>query len=357
MVTVALHNWLALYRTPGVGPAKFHQCLANDPELLHLPAWVSPDWQAVEHDLTWQQQTDCHILTLYHEKYPSLLKEIVHPPPLLFVQGDVDILNKNQLAIVGSRNPSSRGASIAHDFAKHLSSIGILVTSGLAIGIDAASHNGALSVSNGKTIAVLASGLDQIYPRTNKKLAANIIANGALVTEFPLGVRPIAHNFPRRNRIISGLSLGVLVVEAAVKSGALITAEFANEQGREVFAIPNTIDSPTAKGCHQLIKQGAKLVESAADILDELGIKLRNQELKPCAITKNKDTICAAAPLHAECLEILPFVDGYVTAVDEIIIRSKQPTQDVISKLLQLELYGHVLAVPGGYVRTLEYSS
>lgn len=355
-MTDVLPNWLALYRTPGVGSAKFKQCLLAEPELINLPTWVKPDWLAVEKDLQWQQQKNCYILTLQDPRYPALLREITNSPPILFVQGDIEILNNQQIALVGSRHPSAQGLETAYNFAKYLMELGFTITSGLALGIDAASHKGALACAQGKTLAVLGCGLDQIYPAANKKLAYQIIENGALISEFPIGVAPQAQNFPQRNRIISGLSLGVLVVEAAIKSGALITANIAAEQGREVFAIPGSIHNAKAKGCHKLIRQGAKLVESTEDVLEELSELLKPGAAKSCVVVKNKGNIPINSifsneiALDKEYLELLSYIDG-MTTVDELVIRSGYLVQKVSCILMQLELDGYITAVPGGYIR------
>lgn len=382
-----LRNWLALHRVPGVGPIKFQKCLSEDQTLASLPSWVQPDWKAVELDLQWQCQKNCYILTLLDVNYPKLLKEIANPPPLLFVQGNIDILQTRQIALVGSRNPSRIGVEVAYNFAKHFTELGFTITSGLAIGIDTASHKGALI--SGKTIAVLACGLDQMYPASNKKLAAEIIEKqGALISEFPVGIGPKAGNFPSRNRIISGLSLGVLVVEAAASSGALITAEIAAEQGREVFAIPGSIYNAKAKGCHKLIKQGAKLVDSVDDILEELNLLLSKPLSNKLLIKKQPrdmhkttaafgscysreslkslninigdisgisptDTDVSDVVLSSEYLELLAYINNQiVTSIDEVVIHSKRSIQEVSNILGQLELNGYITAVPGGYVRS-----
>jgi len=211
-----------------------------------------------------------HILTLHDPAYPALLKEIADPPPLLFVRGDPAVLSRPQLGIVGSRNPTPGGRSLAEDFARSLSRCGLVVTSGMALGIDAAGHRGALR-GGGTTLAVAGTGPDRIYPARHRDLARAIVEQGAIISEFAPGTPALPSNFPRRNRIISGLSLGVLVVEAACRSGSLITARLAAEQGREVFALPGSIHNPLARGCHHLIRQGAKLVEDIEDIVEELG--------------------------------------------------------------------------------------
>ena len=211
--------------------------------------------------MEWLSQPGNHVVHFQDAAYPALLKQIADPPPLLFVRGDRDYLAQPQLAIVGSRNPTHTGRALAREFAAHLASFGLTITSGLASGIDGAAHQGAIE-AGGTTLAVTGTGLDRVYPARHRDLAHRVAENGALVTEFPPGTAPLAANFPRRNRLISGLSLGTLVVEAALRSGSLITARSALEQGREVFAIPGSIHNPLARGCHALIRDGAKLVES-----------------------------------------------------------------------------------------------
>ncbi len=229
-----------------------------------------------------ESQTSLHCLTWDDPLYPRLLREIPRPPPLLYVRGDPSCLSLPQLAIVGSRNPSGGGSENAERFAHYLAERGFAITSGLALGIDAAAHRGALR-AGGKTIAVMGTGIDLIYPSRHRQLAQEIVdSGGALVSEFPLGTSSHASNFPQRNRIISGLSGGTLVVEAAVQSGSLITASYALQHDREVFAIPGSIHNPLARGCHQLIRQGATLVETAQDIVDQLAglLSYKRQEVK-----------------------------------------------------------------------------
>ena len=286
--TETLRHWLALIRAPQIGPATFFSLLNRftEPEAVFTASRSSleklglradtlayindPDWHQVDVDLAWLEQPGTEIILFNDNSYPPLLKTITDPPPLLFVIGDAAILKQKQLAMVGSRHPTPGGRETAHDFALHLATNGIVITSGLALGIDGASHEGALA-AGGLTVAVAGNGLDRVYPARHRELAHRISENGALVSEFPPGTAPVASNFPRRNRIISGLSMGVLVVEAALHSGSLITARTAIEQGREVFAVPGSIHNPQAKGCNSLIRQGAKLVETATDIFEELG--------------------------------------------------------------------------------------
>jgi len=354
-----LASWLALHRTPGVGTVTFARLLAQfgSPENVFLrsneaesvssrtrKALSEPNWGLVEKDLQWFEAADRHIITLHDERYPELLKQIADPPSILFVQGDVSLLSKWQIALVGSRNPSASGRDTAYEFSRYLGQGGIAITSGLAMGIDSAAHQGTLAVE-GKTIAVIGTGLDRVYPAKNRDLAHEIALTGAIVSEFALGTSPRAENFPRRNRIISGLSLGTLVVEAAVRSGSLITARMAMEQGREVFAIPGSIHNPLARGCHQLIRQGAKLVETAEDILEELG---------PLAGVQTEISI--DEPLVREELvksdgdyELLFKHLGYdPIQIDSLIEKCGLTADAVSSMLLLLELQGQVESFAGG---------
>ncbi len=346
-----LRNWLAVYHSPGVGSAKFHAYLRVDPHLAALPTGITPNWSGVESDLAWLQQPNTAIITLLDDRYPSLLKNIPSPPPLLYVRGDVNILSKPQLAIVGSRRPTAQGLEQAEYFARHFASLGFVVVSGLALGIDSASHKGALAANGGQTIAVLGNGVDYIYPAQNRSLTAKILTNGCLVSEFPIGTKPIAHHFPRRNRIISGLSLGVLVVEAAQDSGSLITAKYAGEQGREIFAIPGSISNSQVKGCHELIRQGAKLVESPSDVLEELPtlLKYAIRDKNAAAASVNPRLALLSTQQH----QLLNRIDYEVTNVDIIVERVGLSTSIVGGMLLELELQGLITAVPGGYARKL----
>ncbi len=350
--TTNLENWLALYHSPGIGNVTFNRWFSENPELNTLPDKARPDWLAVKRDLAWmQQQPRHHILTLQDSCYPIALRNIECPPPVLYVSGDLVCLNRPQIAMVGSRSPSPMGLEHALFFAKQLTSLGLQITSGLAIGVDAASHRGALSVPDATTIAVLANGLDTIYPQRHKDLATEIIERGCLLSEFPIGTAAAPGYFPRRNRIISGLSLGVLVVEAALNSGSLITARYAGEQGREVFAIPGPIDNPKAKGCHHLIRQGAKLVETPQDVLEELAALLN------CGI-RDKSFCGGIAPqsqvaLSSQQQQLLDFIDYDSTCVDAIVARTGLAANIVGTVILELELQGLITAVPGGYARKL----
>lgn len=278
-------------------------------------------------------------MSINDDQYPSLLKEISAPPPLLFINGNPDLLNHPQIAIVGSRNPSEVGKQIATDFAATLASHGFAITSGLALGIDAASHQGALKV-NGFTIAVAGTGPDRIYPARHQQLARDITQQGALVSEFPPGTSAKASHFPQRNRIISGLSMGLLVVEAAKKSGSLITARSAIDQGREVFAIPGSIHNPLARGCNALIRDGAKLVETTEDILEELKQFVGNPTSDP---EKTQ-----ALTIDSEHQALLNSIQYSPTSIDSLVQTTGNSVETISSMLLVLELQGFISAVAGG---------
>jgi DNA processing protein len=313
----------------------------------------------VEQDLLWLKLDPAHhIITLNQADYPSLLAQIHRPPPVLFLKGDVSLLQTIQLAIVGSRNPTPGGIDNARAFARNLAATGLTITSGLAAGIDGAAHQGALDVNKsgrkdgrqGRTIAVAATGLDRIYPSRHRDLAYDIAENGLLVSEFPVGTEPLRENFPRRNRLISGLSLGTLVVEAAVKSGSLITARYAMEQGREVFAIPGSIHSPLSKGCHWLIQQGAKLVETAEDIAEEIlpllpALDEENNENHP-------DTAVSVSNISKEERLLLDAIGFDPVSLDILLSRTGLAIEDLSVFLSQLELQKMINVLPGGrYIR------
>jgi len=358
-----LRYWLALHRAPLVGSRRFCAILAHfpSPRVLFetraadlaalgfkektIAYLCQPDWQAVEGDLQWLSASGHDCLILHDPRYPSLLREIPDPPPLVFVKGDVPALSSRQIAVVGSRNPSPSGRRIARDIASALVSAGYAITSGLALGIDASGHSGALE-AGGVTIAVAATGLDQVYPRRHQDLAREIVArNGALVSEFPPGIGPKADHFPRRNRIISGLSLGTLVVEAAPQSGSLITARLAAEQGREVFAIPGSIYNPLSRGCNELIKNGAKLIQTVEDIVEEFEAQLSVQAYKP-----SRETDAEHDQAH---MELLKYIAYDPTSVDTLVAATGNTPEAIVSMLLMLELQGHVASTPGGcYFRT-----
>ncbi|HKE93563.1 MAG TPA: DNA-processing protein DprA, partial [Povalibacter sp.] len=301
-----------------------------------------------------------HFIAANSIAYPRLLAELSDAPVGLYVRGNPELLAMPQLAMVGARNPTPPGAETAHSFAEHLARCGLSITSGLAVGIDAASHRGALAAS-GTTIAVCGTGLDSHYPRNNAGLAEEIATRGALVSEFPPGTPPLKCNFPRRNRIISGLALGTLVVEAAVQSGSLITARLAAEQGREVFAIPGSIHNPMARGCHRLIRQGAKLVETADDIFEELRAlagALHPPAQAAAAAPRPEmpgipEISATSGPRLDKEYEILLDALGFEPAgVDLLVVRTGLRADEVASMLLILELEGHINPYPGGlYVR------
>jgi DNA processing protein len=303
-------------------------------------------------ELTWLAQPGCHVVTLADPDYPTLLREIADPPPLLFVRGVKSVLTQPQIAVVGSRNPTATGCENAHHFAQTLAHAGLVITSGLALGIDACAHRGALD-AQGATIAVAATGLDRVYPSRHRELAHEIAETGALVSEFPLGSPPRRDHFPRRNRIISGMSTGVVVVEAALQSGSLITARLAAEQGREVFAIPGSIHSPLARGCHALIRQGAKLVETARDILEELGPLVGAQDREKAGRANQNDAPNSLSNEKHEYAPILAHLGHDPVDIDTLVERSGLTPEAISSMLLQMELYGLIETCPGGkYQRT-----
>lgn len=354
----SLYAWLCLLHTPGLGSrgiARLRQQGIGAAELIRQPelgnssrlttALRKPDLAAIERDLDWVQAPNRHILHLDDPRYPRLLADIADPPPVLFVVGDPELLAQPQLAMVGSRNPSPSGSRTACDFARHLAQSGLLITSGMATGIDAAGHQGALD-AGAPTLAVMGTGPDRVYPARHRELAHRIAETGALVTEFPPGSDSRAAHFPRRNRIISGLALGTLVVEAALKSGSLITARLAAEQGREVFAIPGSIHNPLARGCHALIRQGAKLVEQAADILQELAPQLLPLLAEEHA-SEAADLPPEGQPDDPDYRLLLQQLDHDPQPLDQIIERSGLTAEAVSSMLLLLELDGKVTAFPG----------
>jgi DNA processing protein len=298
----------------------------------------------------WLDRPDAHLLTPADGGYPALLREIARPPPQLFIRGNVAALSLPQLAIVGSRNATPGGAETAHSFASHLAARGFCITSGLAEGIDAAAHRGALA-ARGRTVAVCGTGPDIVYPRRHERLADEIVAaGGAIVAEFAPGTPVHRANFPRRNRLISGLSVGTLVVEAGVRSGALITARHALEQGREVFAIPGSIHNPVARGCHLLIRNGAKLVETAADIVEELMSLLAGLRLDdtPQREGSSPETTDGAAGMDGEYGQLLAAMAWDPVDADSLVARSGLTIGEVSSMLLMLEMQGSVRALSGG---------
>jgi DNA processing protein len=361
-----LASWLQLTLTPGIGAAAIRGMLRQfglpqnviDRKSSELAAFVAPGAldsmasaqvrDAVARALDWAAAPDQFIVTLADGGYPRALLEIPDPPTLLYAAGRLELLQRPSLAIVGSRNATAQGESNAETFAKAFSDAGLTIVSGLAMGIDAAAHRGGLA-GPGATIAVLGTGIDIIYPRRNAALSAQIAERGLLVSEFPLGTAPAANNFPRRNRLISGLAHGCLVVEAASASGSLITARTAADQGREVFAIPGSIHSPLSRGCHALIKSGAKLVESAQDVLDELAGFRRSGFASTTAKAMLKDVEQPAVDSA-----LLAHMGHDPIDVDVLCTRAGMTAEQVFSELLRLELDGRVAALPGGLYQRLE---
>lgn len=344
---------LRLHRLPELGPKRFRvliEAFGSASKAISAPAsaWRSLGLPPISADarrspeirdgasaaLAWLERPAQHLLMWDQPEYPALLAQIDDAPPLLFVAGEPNILEKPQLAMVGSRRASRPGMDTAAAFSRSLASAGFVITSGLALGIDGAAHQGALDVG-GQTIGVLGTGLENFYPQRHRQLAAAMIAQGsAVVSEFPLDAAPQAANFPRRNRIISGLSLGVLVVEASIASGSLITAKLAAEQGREVYAIPGSIHHPGAKGCHQLIRDGATLVESIEHILDGLRGWQALSRPAPIPVTHPLVALLHAAPHTSEGLAIA----------------SGRPLSHILAALTELELEGQVICESGRWL-------
>ncbi|GAA6205523.1 DNA-processing protein DprA [Thalassotalea sp. SU-HH00458] len=317
-------------------------------------ALISPDWQKIDSIIERVKSLAGKVIPFDHADYPQKLKEIYDPPLVLFVKGDSKVLNHPQLAIVGSRNVSVHGRETAYQFAHELSEQEIVVTSGLALGVDAHAHKGAVD-NKSATIAVIATGIDLCYPARHKNLVKKIIENGgAIVSEFLPNTPPKSGHFPKRNRIISGMSAGVLIIEAAMRSGSLITARFALEQNRDVFAVPGNINNPQIKGCHWLIKQGAKLVEELADIMEEVSFDSKNSLDLRLKQSRNKEKEKESKKSCDQDLfndSLLASVGYEITPVDTVVSRSKLPTDVVLTRLTMLELRGLVSAVPGGYLK------
>lgn len=361
-----LTDWIRLEQTAGVGPETARKLLNafGPPEnifsagfsslrdvvservarALVLPPSAETEAQ-IEKTLLWAEQPENFVLVLGDRSYPKSLLNISDPPLILYAKGRIGLLTHPSLAVVGSRNATVQGINNAENFSEVLSHGGLTITSGLALGIDTAAHQGGLRGA-GSTIAVIGTGADIVYPARNRALAHQIASAGCIVSEYPLGMPAIAANFPRRNRIISGLARGVLVIEAAAQSGSLITARMAAEQGREVFAIPGSIHSPLSKGCHQLIKQGAKLVESAQDILEEIG-EYRHASANELLVTTAPSPITSLTS-GDPVLDIMGFdpID-----IDTLIARCQQDAATINSRLLTLELEGAVEMLPGGMYR------
>ncbi|KQQ91983.1 DNA-processing protein DprA [Massilia sp. Leaf139] len=362
-----LTDWLRLDGARGVGPRTAHALLAafgspraifeagHDALAFHVgPALARslcapPSRQTrelIDTTIDWLHTPSHHVLALGEANYPQALANIPDPPLLLYIKGRIDLLARPALAIVGSRNATAQGKANAGAFAAALSNAGVCVVSGLALGIDAAAHEGALRGA-GSTIAVVGTGADLSYPPRNRSLAERIAHEGCIVSEFALGTPPTSGNFPRRNRIISGLSSGVLVVEAAAQSGSLITARVAAEQGREVFALPGSIHAPLAKGCHQLIRDGARLVETVHEVLEAL-------QVSPlaCAPVSN-GAATQALPTETGCTELLDQLGHEALDVDDLLERTGSDIGQLSMGLLALEMAGMIERLPGGKVQRI----
>ncbi|OED37463.1 DNA protecting protein DprA [Chromatiales bacterium (ex Bugula neritina AB1)] len=394
-----MQTWLTLIHTRGLGPKLLHKLLdglgsadaivgTSDSKLISIgiPAKVvnalrNVDQERISADLQWMEGgDDRYIIPLDSVLYPGQLKEIADPPVALYVRGDPEVIQTPQLAIVGSRKPTHSAEKHAYNFAREIAGSGITITSGLAYGIDGCAHRGALK-AEGFTIAVTATGLDRVYPARHQSLAQEIATEGAIISEFPIGTNPLPAYFPRRNRIITGLSYGTLVVEASLKSGTLTTAGHATEQSREVFAIPGNIDNPQARGCHALLRAGATLVETSADILTQLAPllpgsltlagdtdnalastelsqtqsgKTTSAEPSEIEISADAGTVSDPAgisqsskkPVPAQ--QLLDLFEFEPQSLDDIVMRSGQDIVTVTNRTLDLELEGWILAVAGG---------
>lgn len=345
-----LASWLALNQIPGLGNEglrRLLQAFGTPTQVFATPvhtlqqvvqpviaATITQGWneETLAPIASWLADPHNHIVTLADPDYPQALLNISDPPLLLYVKGRLELLNHPALAVVGSRNATPQGLSNAEAFAQAASAAGLCIASGMAHGIDAAAHRGGLR-GYGSSIGIVGTGLDKVYPAANRQLAHRLAQEGALVSEFSLGTPPLAANFPRRNRIISGLSLGCLVVEASLQSGSLITARMALEQGRDVFAIPGSIHAPQTKGCHHLIKQGAKLVECAQDILEELGRFSDSTDLQPSVLEEHP---------------LLIHLGFDPVDMDSLSQRSGLTIGALSAILLQLELDGNIATLPGG---------
>lgn len=360
--------WLLLIHTKGLGDVRITNLLKHFesveniftentyPPQLKLPSVVqqqlrNPNFDSIKNDLIWLEKPNNHLITIDNDLYPPLLSQTDSPPSVLYVTGDPNTLLQPQLAVVGSRNASPVGLKNTQSFCFDLAKNGLTITSGMALGVDGKAHQAAMD-AGGKTIAVMGTGLDVVYPARHKELAHNIAQNGALISEFPTGTKPNAHNFPRRNRVICGLSLGTLVIEAGVQSGTLITARQTMEINRPVMAIPGSIHSPLAKGCHLLIKQGAKLIESAQEIMEELTPLAQSLSLQIKEKLAALDRKPQEKNLDSSHLKVLQQIMYEPTPIDAIISSSNLTTQEVSSILLTLELEDKVQTLPGAqYIR------
>lgn len=364
-----LNAWCSLWRAPGIGCFRFTMLKEafGSPEAFFVASAANKrktlpgisdklwtQWQSAQGsgsaDLAWLDEgDDRHIITIDDPAYPPQLRHIPDPPPLLFVRGDPDVLSAPQLAIVGSRHADRVALRNSHNFASGLASAGLVITSGLALGVDGAAHQGAID-GGGRTVAVVATGLDRVYPARHHKLATDIVSHGAMVSEMPIGTDVRSYLFPRRNRIISGLSLGVLVVQASIRSGSLITAKQALEQGREVFAIPGSIHDPLSHGCHELIKSGAALVDSIFDIASQLrGLDGGVYE----EVSDEPDYSLDQANLSGDARDILAAMSYEICTVDYLDSVLELTNAQISAILLELELDEYVERMPGGRYRRL----
>lgn len=359
-----LDAWLTLHLTQGLGPAACKRLAdffggpqkaleADRQALLKVPGIKKPAAEALarepaselaKQEIDKAKNLGVSIITWDDETYPALLRNIHNPPTVLYVKGPVEYLNSPCLAVVGARAATSYGRQVSEDISYQLARRGITIVSGLALGVDAAAHNGALN-AGGMTIAVLGCGIDVVYPHQNKKLFEKIVDKGLLISEYPFGTRPESFRFPARNRIISGLALGVLVVEAARRSGSLITAELALEQGREVYAVPGMVHSPKSEGTHRLLQEGAKLVQHVDNIIEEL--PLRESAAGQESATHDDHTRNADQEISPEEKKLFSFLEVYPKPIDEIIAATGMTASAVNELLLMLELKGMVESLPG----------
>jgi DNA processing protein len=371
-----LRAWMIALRTPGLGPATLRERLkaaADDIETMlrqlrrsmldgAAKAWLDrPDEQRLADDLAWLAGDGHRLLRCSDADFPPQLEHIAQPPAALFVVGHADLLLRPQVAIVGARGASASGLAHARAFARSLAQAGFVITSGLADGIDGAAHAAALDAGE-PTVAVIGTGPDRVYPRKHHALTTRIAENGAVVSEFPPGTAARADHFPRRNRIIAGLSLGTLVVEAGLNSGSLITARLAGEQGREVFALPGSIHNPLARGCHRLIRDGARLVEDAAEIVEalapaarmlggELASRLADRYADDAAVPE--DMAASRSPRNAVDSRLLTALGHEPATLDELVQRTGLPTSELSSTLLMLELESAIESLPGNRYQRL----
>ena len=361
-------DWLTLHLVPGLGATGFRKLVetfgspsaalrAGRKELQQVPGLRpeainaianAPPFQEADRELTRIGQLGISLLCFDDADYPALLANIYRPPMVLYVKGDPGVLSQPGLAVVGSRAATSYGLKIARDLSRQLAAMGLIIVSGLALGIDTAAHTGTLA-AGGRTVAVLGSGLDVLYPPSNWRLAEQIAATGAMVSEYPLGTKPDSFRFPARNRIISGLTRGVLVVEAAQRSGSLITARLALDEGREVFAIPGRVDSVKSAGTHRLLQEGAKLVGSIDDIFDELGWQGGRPEGGPAPVEDER-----TVALDQEEQLVLALLDVYPKQIDALITEARLGAASVSGVLMRLELHGLVEALPGQQYRAVK---